>query len=53
MSAVSSAVADEVYRREQDTRLNKALSGELAAFIQSAMHSLRDNRTGVPKEWTQ
>ena len=25
----------------------------LAAFIQSAMQSLRDNRTGDPKEWMQ
>ena len=44
---------DEFYRREEDHTRNKELSLELAAFIQSAIQSLRDNRTGVPPEQAQ
>jgi len=44
---------NEVYRREQDKELNTERSDELAAFIQSAMQSLLDNRTGIPLEQTQ
>ena len=44
---------DEFYRRENDKALNAERSDELAAFIQSAMQSLRDNRTGVPMEAAQ
>jgi len=41
---------DEFYERETDKELNDELSGKLAAFIQVAMQSLRDNRTGVPAQ---
>ena len=44
---------DEAYRRENDNRLNQVLSSELAAFIQSGIQSLRDNRTGVPAKQAQ
>jgi len=44
---------DEFYRLEEDNELNEELSAELAAFIQSAIHSLRDNRSGVPPEQAQ
>jgi phosphoglycerol transferase MdoB-like AlkP superfamily enzyme len=44
---------DEFYRREEDHTRNKELSLELAAFIQSAIQSLRENRTGVPPEQAQ
>jgi phosphoglycerol transferase MdoB-like AlkP superfamily enzyme len=44
---------DEVYRQEQDEALNEELSTDLAAFIQSALQSLRGNRTGVPAQQAQ
>ena len=44
---------DEFYRQENDKKLNEDLSTQLAAFIQSAMQSLRGNRTGVPPEQAQ
>jgi len=44
---------DEFYRLEEDNELNEELSAELAAFIQSAIQSLRDNRSGVPPEQAQ
>ena len=39
---------DEAYRREQDKELNTERSDELAAFIQSAMQSLRDMNILTP-----
>ncbi|MGB5716561.1 MAG: sulfatase-like hydrolase/transferase, partial [Gammaproteobacteria bacterium] len=44
---------DEFYHLEEDNELNKELSAELAAFIQSALQSLRDNRSGVPPQQAQ
>jgi phosphoglycerol transferase MdoB-like AlkP superfamily enzyme len=44
---------DEYYRQEQDDELNEELATDLAAFIQSALQSLRGNRTGVPAEQAQ
>ena len=41
---------DEFYRQENDDQLNEDLSSKLAAFIQSAIQSLRGNRTGIPRE---
>lgn len=44
---------NELYQRETDKELNNELSGTLAAFIQSAMQSLRDNSAGVPPQQAQ
>lgn len=39
---------NERYEPVTDDALKDELSGELAAFIQVALRSLRDNRTGIP-----
>lgn len=39
---------DETYRRRKHMTSGQDLSERLSAYIQSAMHSLRENRTGIP-----
>ena len=44
---------NEFYARETDKEVNDELSDMLAAYIQVAMQSLRDNRTGIPAQQPQ
>lgn len=38
------------YQQEEDGDRSEILAGNLAAFVQTAMQSLRENRTGVPAQ---